>query len=87
MTGPRLSALVVVHNEADQLVACLDRLTFTDEIVVVLDRCSDGSKEIAEKFGARVIEGEWPLEGPRRHAGMAKVIGAMKTPVSTAPHK
>ena len=54
---------------------CLKTLAFADEIVVVLDRCSDGSKEIAEKFGARVIEGEWPLEGPRRHAGIELCTG------------
>ena len=54
---------------------CLETLAFADEIVVVLDRCSDGSKEIAENFGARVIEGEWPLEGPRRHAGIELCTG------------
>ena len=67
---PKLSVALCVHNEAAQLAECLETLTFADEIVVVLDRCSDGSKDIAEKFGARTIEGAWPLEGPRRHAGI-----------------
>ncbi len=70
MTGPRLSALVVVHNEADQLAACLDRLTFADEIVVVLDRCTDESRAIAARYTENLIEGDWEIEGPRRNAGI-----------------
>ena len=54
---PALSALVVVRNEERQLAECLGRLEFADEIVVVLDRCTDRSKEIAERLGARVLEG------------------------------
>ncbi|MDP6476249.1 MAG: glycosyltransferase family 2 protein [Alphaproteobacteria bacterium] len=66
----KLSVALCVHNEAEQLTACLESLAFADEIVVVLDRCNDGSKKIAEKFATRIVEGEWPLEGPRRHAGI-----------------
>jgi glycosyltransferase involved in cell wall biosynthesis len=68
--APTLSAVVVAHNEAAQLAACLDRLRFADEVVVVLDRSTDRSAEIARSFGARIIEGGWELEGPRRNAGL-----------------
>ncbi|MBP7065834.1 glycosyltransferase family 2 protein [Ferrovibrio sp.] len=68
--APRLSALVVAHNEEAQLGACLERLRFADEIVVVLDRCTDASRQIAVAAGARLVEGGWPLEGPRRNAGI-----------------
>lgn len=73
--APRLSALVVVHNEEAQLANCLERLGAADEIVVVLDKCTDGSKAIAERFGARLVEGAWELEGPRRNAGIAACTG------------
>ena len=66
-----LSALVVARNEERQIAACLDGLRFADEIVVVLDRCTDRTKEIAERYGARAIEGAWEIEGPRRMAGIA----------------
>ena len=66
----RLSALVVVHNEERQLAECLETLRFAGEIVVVLDSCTDGSKEIAATFTDRLIEGSWPLEGARRNAGI-----------------
>ena len=47
---PKLSALVVVHNEEAQLADCLKCLAFADEIVVLLDKCTDQSKIIASKF-------------------------------------
>jgi glycosyltransferase involved in cell wall biosynthesis len=68
--APTLSALVIAHNEEAQLCDCLARLRFADEIVVVLDRSTDRSGEIARSAGARVIEGGWELEGPRRNAGL-----------------
>lgn len=67
---PRLSALVVAHNEAAQLADCLAPLAFADELVVVLDRCTDRSREIAVGLGARLVEGAWPLEGDRRNIGI-----------------
>jgi len=75
MTAPTLSALVVIHNEEDRLRACLDRLTFADEIVVVLDGCADGSLAIAAEFTDRFVEGDWEREGGRRNAGIAACTG------------
>ena len=40
MKAPRLSVLVVAHNEAAQLADCLKNLGFADELVVVLDKFS-----------------------------------------------
>ena len=65
-----LSALVVIHDEEQQLSECLACLRFADEIVVVLDRCRDRSRVIARGFTERLIEGAWEREGPRRHAGI-----------------
>jgi glycosyltransferase involved in cell wall biosynthesis len=75
MSAPRLSALVVAHNEEANLAACLATLRFCDEIVVVLDRCTDRSAEIARAHADRIIEGAWPLEGPRRNDGIAACAG------------
>jgi glycosyltransferase involved in cell wall biosynthesis len=75
MGAPRLSALVVAHNEERNLGECLATLAFADEIVVVLDRCTDRSREIAEAAGAVLVEGAWDREGPRRHAGIEACSG------------
>lgn len=71
----QLSALVVARNEAAQLGDCLARLGFADEIVVLLDRSSDASAAVAERCGARVVEGAWEREGERRNAGIALCRG------------
>ena len=73
--SPSLSALVVARNEEAQLGACLETLRFADEIVVVLDRSTDRSAEIARTLGARVIEGGWEREGPRRNTGLEACRG------------
>jgi glycosyltransferase involved in cell wall biosynthesis len=65
-----LSVLLVAHDEERQLAECLATLSFADEIVVVLDRCQDCSREIALGFTDRLVEGAWEREGPRRHAGI-----------------
>ena len=71
----KLSALVCAHNEERRLAACLQRLRFADEVVVVLDRCTDRSAEIARLYADRVVTGAFPLEGPRRAAGVEACTG------------
>lgn len=75
MSAPGLSVLVVARDEAAQLSDCLERLGFADDLVVVLDRTTDASAEIAARFAARVVEGAWPIEGARRNAGIAACTG------------
>lgn len=71
----KLSALICVHNEEQRLPACLAALSFCDEIVVVADRCSDGTEAIARQYGAQVVSGIFPIEGARKHAGLARCTG------------
>lgn len=71
----RISALVVARNEEARLPDCLASLRWADEVVVVLDRSTDGSAAIAREAGAQVLEGDWALEGERRNAGIAACAG------------
>ncbi len=73
--GIRLSAVISVHDEEAQLAECLEGLSFADEIVVLLDKCSDRSGEIAKQFTERVIDGAWAVEGERRNAGIEACWG------------
>jgi glycosyltransferase involved in cell wall biosynthesis len=70
-----ISAVLCVRNEEEQLADCLRTVGFADQIVVVLDRSTDGSKAIAEQFGAKIIEGAFDREGDRRHAGIEAAQG------------
>ncbi|MBQ1541695.1 glycosyl transferase [Caulobacter sp. CCUG 60055] len=71
----KLSGLVCAHNEEARLTACLERLAFCDEIVVVADRCTDRTEQIARRHGARVVSGIFPVEGRRKEAGVAACRG------------
>lgn len=71
----RLSALVCVQNQDAQLSQCLRKLSFCDEIVVVADRCTDRSQDIARRQGAVVIDGIFPLESQRKAAGVEACSG------------
>ena len=74
-TPLKLSAVISVHNEENQLTECLKTLEFADEIVVLLDKCTDGSEAIAQAFTDQIVHGAWPKEGARRNAGIESCTG------------
>lgn len=59
-----VSVLVPVKNEAANLPRCLGSVAWADEIFVVDSQSTDGSQQIAEGLGARVVQfqfnGTWP---------------------------
>ncbi|MFC3070926.1 glycosyltransferase family 2 protein [Phenylobacterium soli] len=71
----RISALVCARNEEARLAECLRGLAAFDEVVVVADRCTDRTAEIARRFGAVVVEGIFPLESQRKEAGLGACSG------------
>ena len=55
-----LSACIITYNEADRIEACLQSVSFCDEIIVVDSHSTDTTRELAARLGARVIERDWP---------------------------
>ena len=59
-----VSVLVPIKNEASNLPRCLAAVAWADEIFVVDSRSTDGSIEIAQAHGAKVVQfdfnGTWP---------------------------
>src|SRR3546814_9326570 len=51
-----LSACIIAFNEADRIGDCLASLAFCDEIVVVDSGSVDGTRELCERLGARVLQ-------------------------------
>lgn len=58
--GSRVVALIAAHNEEDAIGAALASLAAQtrppDEVIVVADRCTDRTAEIALSHGAKVFE-------------------------------
>ena len=71
----KISAVIVAHNEEKKIEECLQSLHFVDEIVVVLDKCTDRTKEIVQKFANKIIEGSWNIEGARRNIALSAASG------------
>ena len=67
----RFLVLVPAHNEEPVIGRCLEAVAAdrrpVDTVLVVADRCTDGTAEIARTFGARVLE-RGPDDEPGRAA-------------------
>ena len=71
----QLSALVIARNEEDKIIKTLKSLSFADEIILVLDRSTDKTKDISMKITKKIFEGIWESEEERRNFGIEKCNG------------
>ena len=59
----KLSVLIVINNEEEQIEDCLETIKFADEIIVILDNCTDSSIKIVKKYTKSYYLGNWKIEG------------------------
>jgi glycosyltransferase involved in cell wall biosynthesis len=72
-TGRRatpISGCVICWQEADRIADCVRSLAFCDEVVVVDSGSTDGTREVAERLGARVVVNT-PFPGHREQKQLA----------------
>ena len=74
MPPPRqaLSCVVITRDAARQIDACLESAAFADETIVVDSGSTDGTIEIAQRRGARVIAQEWLGYGPQKRFAVSR---------------
>jgi glycosyl transferase family 2 len=58
-SGPKVSACIISFNEEANIAACIDSVSFCDEVVVVDSFSTDRTAEIAREKGARVVQEAW----------------------------
>lgn len=73
--APRLSVVVITRNEAGNLAECLDTVPFADEIVVVDDRSTDATREIARRYTERVLTRELDRFGRQKQFAIEQATG------------
>jgi tetratricopeptide (TPR) repeat protein len=60
LSRPRVSLCMIVRDEEANLAACLDSVAdLVDEVVVVDTGSADRTREVAARFGARVVDFTW----------------------------
>jgi len=67
-----LSVVVLTYNEAKNIERCLKSVQWADEIVVVDAESTDGTPEIAQRLGARVVVHSWEGAGAQYAFGIAQ---------------
>ncbi len=73
--NPSISAYVIAFNEAEKVEAAVSSLLWADEIIVADSNSTDGTSEIAESLGARVVQIEFQGFGPLRNAAIEHCRG------------
>ena len=72
---PRLSAIIITKNEADNIGACLDALAFCDERIVVDAGSDDDTCAIARDKGAQVVVHAWQGFGAQKNFALSLARG------------
>jgi len=72
---PTLSAILICKNEAANIEACLQSVSFCDEIVVVDSGSIDGTQRIARRFTEKVFEQSWLGFGPQKNVALDHATG------------
>jgi glycosyltransferase involved in cell wall biosynthesis len=73
---PTLSAILITRNEAAQIVECLQSVSFADEWIVVDCGSSDGTVELARRWGATVhVHEDWQGFGRQKNRALSYATG------------
>lgn len=79
---PYISVIIPAHNEEKYITRCIRsvkkaaaQVSGETEIIVVCNRCTDRTAEIAEASGARVVTDESRCIAKVRNAGIAAALG------------
>ncbi|HET9843235.1 MAG TPA: glycosyltransferase family 2 protein [Gammaproteobacteria bacterium] len=72
---PRLSVIIITKNEAHNIGACLDSVSFADERIVIDSGSSDATVAICQKYTDKILVTNWPGDGPQKNRALAMATG------------
>ena len=67
----KISVYIIAYNEAEKVRATLESASWADELIVVDSHSTDGTAEIAESMGARVVQVKFQGFGHLRNQAIA----------------
>ncbi len=56
---PKISTLIITHNNADKLQECLKSVQWTDEIIIVDAESNDDTQKIASEYTPKIYTRKW----------------------------
>jgi len=65
-----LSIIIAAKNEARNISDCVQSASFADEVIVLDSGSTDGTQELAQAAGAKVVSTDWPGYGPQQSRGI-----------------
>jgi glycosyltransferase involved in cell wall biosynthesis len=72
---PRVSVYIIAFNEAEKIKAAIASVLWADEVVVADSHSTDGTQQIAEALGARVVQIEFKGFGDLRNRALEACRG------------
>jgi len=72
---PKLSVAVIAKNEVDRIGSLFDSVAAADEVIVVDSGSTDGTIELCEKRGARVVPVGWSGYARQKQIAMELATG------------
>ena len=71
----KISAYIIAYNEAEKIRDCINTILWADEIIVADSHSTDGTTEIAEELGAKVVHIPFNGYGDLRNQAIAHCTG------------
>lgn len=70
---PTISTIIITKNEAQNIVACIESVLWTDEIIVLDCGSTDQTQNICKKYAPKVkiYETDWPGFGKQKNRALA----------------
>jgi len=70
----KISAVIITHNEEQNILAALESVSWADEIVVIDSNSTDRGCQIATDYGANVVVHDWPGFSDQKQFGVDAAV-------------